>query len=806
MTDTPHYPPEGWNEYGDYLWWWVPQEALQSSSIDIVNVPMTRTSTAPYTFEATGAGTGLYFPDIIFDNDGYMTDFSAKYSAIGLNIDLGPSASAGVPIHLVDGLEYYRNTMGRAMPAPGAATLISPSGTIITTTPTYTWNAVATATEYELRVDDSTGNRILQWYTASEAGCASGVGICSVTPATALAAGPGQWWIQTKNSAGTGALSDGMSFMIEGVSAPGVPDGPRNVETNTSHAYTVSGSTSNVGDSIQYFIDWGDGTNSNWLPAGTMSPSHLWASAGTYSVKARARCATHTSVVSSWSETLSVTVETVSVPRTPSGLASGTAGVSSVYSTGDSTSELGHSIQYLFDWGDGTNSGWLPVGTSSASKSWVFGGTYVIKAQARCATHTDIVSNWSPTLSVDIIGPPLAATLISPTGTITDTTPTYAWNAVSNATWYCLYVNDSTGNKINQWYTRGEAGCASGTGTCSVTPTAEVIGSGQWWVRTYNSVGLGPWSSGMSFTVATPTAPSAANQVSPTGAIGDTTPTYTWNAVSNATWYCLYVNDSTGNKINQWYTRAQANCPLGTGNCTATPTTEVRGAGQWWVRTYNSGGLGAWSSGMSFTVATPTAPSAATQVSPTGAISDPTPIYTWNPVSNATWYCLYVNDSTGNKINQWYAAADAGCADGVGTCTVTPTTEVRGAGQWWVRTYNSGGLGAWSSGMSFTAPTPTAPSAATQVSPTGAISDTTPTYTWNPVASANWYQLWVGDASGTKINQWYAAADAGCADGVGTCSVTPSTMVLGPMNWYIQTYNSGGLGPWSSGMSFTVSP
>jgi hypothetical protein len=116
MTATPQYPPEDWNEYGDYLWWWVPQEALERSSINVLNVPMTRTSTAPYTFAATGAGTGLYFSNIIFDNDGYMTDFSARYSAIGLTIDLGPSSSPGVPIHLVDGLEYYRNTMGRATP------------------------------------------------------------------------------------------------------------------------------------------------------------------------------------------------------------------------------------------------------------------------------------------------------------------------------------------------------------------------------------------------------------------------------------------------------------------------------------------------------------------------------------------------------------------------------------------------------------------------------------------------------------------------------------------------------------------
>jgi hypothetical protein len=549
--------------------------------------------------------------------EGYDSDWS----------DFSPSATksySGLPLGSYTFQVKARDLAGNEDSTPatwsftvalGPATLVSPSGVTYSATPTYTWNAASNSTGYRLRVNDSTGNKINQWYTASEVGCASGTGNCSVTPTTVLAQGSWIWRVQTWNE-------------VDGL----------------------------------------------------------------------------------WSADMSFTVS-----------------------------------------------------------------------------------------------PPEAATLVSPSGVITDTTPTYTWNAVPYSTWYHLWINDSTGNKINQWYTRGEAGCASGIGNCTVTPTTEVRGAGQWWVQTYSSVGLGSWSTGLSFT-APITPPAAATQVSPTGAISDTTPTYIWNAVSNSTWYCLYVNDSTGNKINQWYSAAQANCPLGTGNCSVTPTTEVEGTSIWYIRTYNSGGLGLWSSGMSFTAPTPAAPSVATQVSPTGAISDTTPTYTWNAVSNTTWYYLYVNDSTGNKINQWYAAADAGCADGVGTCSVTPTTEVRGAGQWWVRTYNSGGLGPWSAGMSFTAPTPAAPSAATQVSPTGTINDTTPTYSWYPVASATWYQLWVGNSSGTKISQWYAAADVGCPDGIGSCSVTPTTMVLGTMNWYIRTYNSGGLGLWSSGMSFTVSP
>jgi hypothetical protein len=42
----------------------------------------------------------------------------------------------------------------------------------------------------------------------------------------------------------------------------------------------------------------------------------------------------------------------------------------------------------------------------------------------------------------------------------------------------------------------------------------------------------------------------------------------------------------------------------------------------------------------------------------------------------------------------------------------------------------------------FTGPTPPASSAASQISPSGEITDTTPTYTWNPVANATVYQLW----------------------------------------------------------------
>jgi hypothetical protein len=107
-----------------------------------------------------------------------------------------------------------------ALATPPAATPVSPSGTITTATPVYTWGAVATATSYRLVVDDSSGRKIDQEYTARDAGCESGTGSCSVSPGTALASGAGQWQVQTRNGAGTGPLSAPLAFTV---SLPPVP-------------------------------------------------------------------------------------------------------------------------------------------------------------------------------------------------------------------------------------------------------------------------------------------------------------------------------------------------------------------------------------------------------------------------------------------------------------------------------------------------------------------------------------------------------------------------------------------------------
>ena len=99
-------------------------------------------------------------------------------------------------------------------PPPGAATLVAPVGSLATATPAFTWNAVTAATQYLLWLDDSSGGRVRQWYTAAQAGCASGTGTCTIAPGIVLTSGAGQWWIVTANSSGNGPWSSATAFTV----------------------------------------------------------------------------------------------------------------------------------------------------------------------------------------------------------------------------------------------------------------------------------------------------------------------------------------------------------------------------------------------------------------------------------------------------------------------------------------------------------------------------------------------------------------------------------------------------------------
>jgi photosystem II stability/assembly factor-like uncharacterized protein len=94
-------------------------------------------------------------------------------------------------------------------------------------------------------------------------------------------------------------------------------------------------------------------------------------------------------------------------------------------------------------------------------------------------------------------------TLGAPTGITLDPTPTYTWTALPGAAYYCLWAADSDPAGTSEtWYTAAQAGCASGTGTCRITPTTPLApGAVHWAVQAWNSGGYGPWSDVKGFQV-----------------------------------------------------------------------------------------------------------------------------------------------------------------------------------------------------------------------------------------------------------------------------------------------------------------
>ena len=130
-------------------------------------------------------------------------------------------------------------------------------------------------------------------------------------------------------------------------------------------------------------------------------------------------------------------VEGVSTPIYLSGPAGGVAGTTYTYHLGGSISNVDHPLQYFVDWGDGSDSGWLPAGTTRIAKSWLGAGTYPARVKARCGDHPGFESEWAGVLDVVISDSPYpAVTLLAPatdSGIPSGSTYRIQWEAPAEA-------------------------------------------------------------------------------------------------------------------------------------------------------------------------------------------------------------------------------------------------------------------------------------------------------------------------------------------------------------------------------------
>ena len=249
--------------------------------------------------------------------------------------------------------------------------------------------------------------------------------------------------------------------------------------------------------------------------------------------------------------------------------------------------------------------GWRDVGNVTSytipvayDPQFIWGSTYYWQIRASNSGGTRLANDgtWWAFITANLVG---RATLLSPTGTLATNSPTYTWNKVFDASWYYIYIQGPSGLVHADWYS---SGALCGASTCSLANvTTLAVGEHRWWIQTWNSVGHGPWSAGLTFTIPAPTPPAATTLVSPTGNITTTNPTYTWNKVSAATWYYIYIQGPSGLVHADWYSSAAV---CGATTCSvANALTLAAGEHRWWIQTWNGTGCyGPWSTGMSFTV------------------------------------------------------------------------------------------------------------------------------------------------------------------------------------------------------------
>ena len=194
---------------------------------------------------------------------------------------------------------------------------------------------------------------------------------------------------------------------------PGKPSGPTSGNIDVSYTYTTS--TVDPDDNlVRYGWDWdGDNVVDEWTPyyhsGSTVTIVHSWSTPGTYHIKVKAE--DELGLQSGFSESLTVVISSNSPPVKPSisGPTNGRIGVSYTY-TAITSDPDGDKIYYMFDWGDGTTSGWLGPYNSgqsvSASHIWSNQGSYVIKVKAIDDPNGDgdisdgIESVWSDPLPI----------------------------------------------------------------------------------------------------------------------------------------------------------------------------------------------------------------------------------------------------------------------------------------------------------------------------------------------------------------------------------------------------------------------
>lgn len=577
--------------------------------------------------QSTMQGTAVSLAATGSDPDGQTLAWSASGLPPGLAVDQATGAISGTPttpgtynvvLTASDGSVATNVSFTWTVQSakPPVSSPISPSGSILTTTPVFSWAAVPNAAYYHLSIADGASTPALPWYTPAQAGCESGSGTCSAPAPRTFTAGLVAWKVITWNTFGYSPWSTSMTALVDledpnlGTARLVSPTGPIATRTPTYVWDPVT-------DAERYEFSVTDAlgvTRESWHSAALVCPDscsvspNVTVAIGPGQWKVRAWS---TSGAGDWSAPLGFDASSSkpgkAEPVSPAAAVTSTAPTF----TWNAVTGTSYYLLRIVDRESVTIDRWYrpadagcPLGSGSCSAS---PGIDIATGPALWRVLTWNASGYGPwsdprNFSVDIADPlaPVPAT-IGPTGTINNPNATYSWVRVAGAIGYRLSLNNNGGPAWYWWYTPAGAACDTDD-ECSVTPLAGLAnGTANWQVQSWTDAGHSDWSPLISLTVdiAPPAAPVP---TSPNGAAGSATPSFTWDASANATYYYVRIHDATGLRVDRWLTPSQVGC-LGGSACTFSPgVTLASGPGTWRVLAWNSGGYSPWSASLAFDV------------------------------------------------------------------------------------------------------------------------------------------------------------------------------------------------------------
>jgi len=419
-----------------------------------------------------------------------------------------------------------------ALAPPPPPNKLSPNSEVGTNRPVFEWEAESAAAEYYVYVRDSetytSGSRIAIWITAEQAGCPDGTGTCSWKANTDLAEGDARWWLRARNNAGASTWGSPMDFSVALAPPPPPNKLSPNSEVDTNrpvfeweaeptadeyYVYVRDSETYTSGSRIAIWIT----AEQAGCPDGTGTCS--W-TANENLVQGDARWwlrARNNAGASTWGSPMDFSV-TLSAPPTPVKL-SPNGEVNTKRPAFQWEAEASAEEYYVFVRDSETLSGGARIAIwITAAQAGCAGGTGTCSWTA----NTDLslgdarwwlrsrnsagTSTWGSPMEFEVVqSQPSVPNKISPQGTISTNKPLFQWDAEPVAEEYLIYIRDSqtpSGFTVTQILSKAQAGCGSGTGTCSWTPGTSIIqGEAQWWLRARNDAGTSGWGTPMVFEV-----------------------------------------------------------------------------------------------------------------------------------------------------------------------------------------------------------------------------------------------------------------------------------------------------------------